>query len=291
MEAYGSDDTVAVFQDALSNNVDSNKYDYLFLMDAGISSLVLSNLQNLTIPGSKLNTYGNTCDNRLGDDHILTLTKGLLAARIQLQTLSLRNHFISDIGFDLICSEIIEKRKLLELDLEGNNISGAGTGISGLRLDAADTSLTSLNLSCNPLITAAGMAIANALRTNHVLTKISLNNCGFNLNVIVAIATTLRQNVALEVLKLDRPLTDKLTKQEHGLDHLSRLMDGPLSRTIYTVPYINFTLSVHNFYTVHTYHTFSSPSRDSSNFIVKHHPYYCLFSLHINTYSCYLIKF
>jgi hypothetical protein len=45
-----------------------------------------------------------------------------------------------------------------------------------------------------------GMTIANALRTNQTLQCMHANNCGFNLKVLIALATTLRQNTTLELL-------------------------------------------------------------------------------------------
>ena len=224
MESTDIDDSLTIFQKSLKGFV---KWEHAFFMDVGVTSVMLSNLQNLTIPGSKLNAYGTSCNCRLDDDHISALVKGLLSANIQLQTLSLPNHNITDKGFDIICSDVAD-RHLLHLDLEGNSI--CGNGISGLSLDSGKSSLLTLNLSCNPLTIAAGMEIADSLRMNYKLSEINLSNCGFNLNVIVALATTLRQNASLEILRLDRPLTNTLTRQEEGIDHLSRLLDGPLSR-------------------------------------------------------------
>ena len=222
-------DQISRFEEALAPFEDSGVPDYGFFLDVGLQSLMLSNLQNLTIPGSTLNDSCLSCDNRFKDHHIITLAKGVISANIHLQTLSLTNHHISDEGFNTICSEIVNRQHLLHLNLHGNSITGSN--IAALRLETAECSLDTLDLSSNPLTVTAGMAIANALRTNHKLYEIGLNNCGFNLNVIIGLATTLRQNVTLEILKLDRPLTDKKTKQEEGVDHLSRLLDGPLSRT------------------------------------------------------------
>lgn len=227
MDSPDIDDSLTTFQKSLKSFV---KWEYAFFTDVGVTSLLLSNLQSLTIPGSKLNPSGLSCNNRFEDDHIFALAKGLRSANIRLQTLSLPHHCIADRGFDVICTDIVIGLQLLHLDLQGNNISG--TGISGLNLDSAKSALLTLNLSCNPLTTTAGMELADTLRMNYKLSEITLNNCGFNLNVIVALATTLRQNASVEILRLDRPLTDILTRQEDGIDHLSRLLDGPLSRKL-----------------------------------------------------------
>jgi hypothetical protein len=203
-----------VFEESIEQDGDA------FYKDIAISSLKLSNLQTLNIPGSE--KY------RLDDDHIFTLTTGIADANIQLKTLSLCYHRISDIGFENICTDIVRKVKLLHLDLEGNDILGAN--LFALQLQSSDCPLLSLNLSCNPLALTTGMTIANSLRSNQNLISIGANNCGFNLNVIIALAATLKQNSTLEILKIDRPLLNTITRQEEGTDHLSRLLDGSHSR-------------------------------------------------------------
>ena len=99
------------------------------------------------------------------------------------------------------------------------------------------------------------MAIANAVRANRSLHTLSLRACGFPLNTVIAIATTLRQNATLRSLQLDRPILRYptspshapsfcafayycptfpprvcSTRQEEGTDHLARLLTNTVSR-------------------------------------------------------------
>ena len=228
-----SSELLDTFESAIGCFGDSNSEDYRLYAEVALSSIKLSNLSSLNIPGSTLNSSGSSLGNRLSDSHILILTKGILAAGIQLEALSLTNHLITDKGFELICRDVVggqrRSQQLHHLNLEGNNISGSS--LSELCLQCVDCSLISLNLSHNALILSAGMTIADALRTNRNLQNIELNNCGFELNVIIAFGTTLRQNSSLKTLNLDRPLTDKMTTQEEGVDHISRLLGSPNSCT------------------------------------------------------------
>lgn len=219
-------DRLVKFEETLLSPNDANSADYKFFTSVAVSSLTVSNLRCLIIPGSKLNSLGLSCVTRLDDSHILLLTKAILVAGVHLENLSLCNHSISDKGLAFICSDIIASQKkakqLLHLNLEGNDITGAN--ISELLLNTEDCPLLSLNLSHNPLDLTAGMAIADGLRTNSNMRCLLLNNCGFDLSVIIAFGVSLRQNSSLKVLNLDRPLSDKTTVQDEGADHLSRLM-------------------------------------------------------------------
>ena len=226
-----SSDSLKSFESAICCFGEPNSVDYKFYAELALSSISLSNLSSLAIPGSTLNTSGFSLSNRLNDSHILILTRGIIAAGIQLETLSLCNHVITDKGFEFICRDIVGGHKraqqLHHLNLEGNNI--LGNSLSELCLQSEECSLISLNLSHNSLTLSAGMTIADALRTNRILQNIELNNCGLELNVIIAFGTTLRQNSSLKTLNLDRPMTDKMTTQEEGVDHISRLLGSPNS--------------------------------------------------------------
>jgi hypothetical protein len=180
-----------------------------------------------------------TASLRLTDADVAVLVEALTQAHgdnVFLRTLSLRNHRITDDGFALICQKLVQGppggvgATLRALDLEGNDIEGKNVG--DLRLESQDCHLEALNLrylstarhhkfflfvaylffifsptrSHNPLILGAGMAIANAVRANRSLHTLSLRACGFPLNTVIAIATTLRQNATLRSLQLDRPL-------------------------------------------------------------------------------------
>ena len=230
-------DQLTKFEEALVCPNDANSPEYKFFASVAVSSLTVTNLRCLIIPGSKLNLQGLSCDSRLDDSHILLLTKAILVAGVHLENLSLCNHRISDKGLALICSDVIGPQKkvqqLFHLNLEGNDISG--TNISELLLDTEDCPLLSLNLSHNPLDLTAGMIIADGLRTNRNMQSLILNNCGFELSVIVAFGVALRQNSFLKVLNLDRPLSDRTTVQEEGVDHLSRLLSRQSVCTLYTL--------------------------------------------------------
>jgi hypothetical protein len=103
---------------------EKNLIEYVFFKDIAITSLRLSGLQKLIIPGSTISSSGSSNEKRLEDDDIFILTNGIVDAKIRLDTLSLRNHRISDVGFESICSDITSKQQLRTLDLEGNDIQG-----------------------------------------------------------------------------------------------------------------------------------------------------------------------
>ena len=87
------------------------------------------------------------------------------------------------------------------LDLEGNEITGAcfeNAGFSSIY----DCPLIFLNLSSNPLSTVGQAAIANIILKNKVLRQLSLNSCGFQLQSLIAISSTLLENSTLQLLYL-----------------------------------------------------------------------------------------
>ena len=171
-----------------------------------------------------MNTSGSSSDERLDDDHVVAIARGISSSNVPLLTLSLTNHRITDIGFDTICSVIVMRRQLLHLDLDGNSIEGNNMSVLGL--SNRECSLKKLNLSNNPLSKTAGMRIADDMRTNTGLVSLEIRNNGLCLSVIIALATTLQLSRCLEVLSIDRPLLDISTKQEEGIDHLSRLLES-----------------------------------------------------------------
>ena len=171
-----------------------------------ISLLHFTNLLELDLPGSK---YFH-----LSDADITFITTGFTAFNIKLQRLSLRNHNISDASFRIICSGIVHSGELELLDLEGNDIEGLY--LHFLQLSSPDCTLKSLNLSHNPLQVISGMNLANDYRANKSCLSLKLNHCNLPLNVIIAFATTLRQNETLKTLHLDRPLLT-CKKSEEGI--------------------------------------------------------------------------
>ena len=166
----------------------SDHVDCSFFVNFALTSLNVSNLLNLTILGSKMNVFGSTSGHCSVDNHVLIVTRGVIEANIPPLTLSLRDHRITDVGLEYICRAIIGQKTLFHLDLDGNDI--VGRNISLLGLSDHDCSLVSVNLSCNPLIKAAGMTIAYDMRTNKSLLRLRLNNSGLSLSVIIALATT-----------------------------------------------------------------------------------------------------
>ena len=219
---------LTAFRKSVTKSDEKHEADSANIWTVAIFSLEISNLLELTVHGSKENDSKHFSSNRLHDSHVQAIVKGLMIANISLHTLSLKNHRITDIGFESICSSIANRNELLHLDLSQNSIHGEN--MSALQLSNTSCPLLSFNLSCNPLCRTAGMVIANDLRTNHKLLTFEASNCGLNLSAIIAIATTLKQNSVLRTLKVDRPLVDVMTHQEEGVDHVSRLLTSRISR-------------------------------------------------------------
>lgn len=180
--------------------------------------LVVTNLDSLSIDGSEYF--------RFTDELVHVMTESLLVCKISLRGLSLRHHRITDVGAVEICQLILpefeEMRPLRQLDLEGNDIES--TGCSSLRdcLLSSNCALETLNLSWNPLESAGGQFLSEALSSNRSLKSLKLANCDFCLSTLIAISTSLANNEQITDLTLDRPIVS--TKQEENGDHLSRLL-------------------------------------------------------------------
>lgn len=192
------------------------------------SSLRVSTLRSIIINGSALGC-------RLNDDQIGSFSHCIIKSNILLEYLSLQYHKITDAGLSAICSTLLygvspaedpqQSMRLEGLDLEGNEITAKG--LHALRLHSNECSLMSLTLSYNPLDQEGGMIIAEALSSNRILRQLVVNNCGFTLNAIIAIATSIGKlskmgRSVLEEIAIDRPYLDKCIGED-AIDHFSRL--------------------------------------------------------------------
>jgi len=152
----------------------------------------------------------------------------VIKSNIRLAELALTYHQITDVGLEEIArllqvglyGDTQGSNQYLEgLDLEGNEITG--TGFSALNLTSSyDCPLVYVTFSYNPLNKEGRMFIAETVLKNKVLRQLALNNCGFELDSIVAVATSLDRNSVLETLYWDRPLVSP-EQQEQLSDHLS----------------------------------------------------------------------
>jgi len=97
---------------------------------------------------------------------------------------------------------VLDKKKLLRLDLSDNALGGA----AGSALAAAlrgNSSLRALNLSDNALGDAAGSALADALRVNSSLQALNLSDNALGDAAGSALAAALRGNSSLQALDLN----------------------------------------------------------------------------------------
>jgi len=201
-------------------------------LEARVSSAILSSLRESSLRSVILN--GSKCGFRLDDQQVAAITQCLVQSQLLLETLCLTYHAITDAGLEHICSSLLAPQEVdsqsmhLEiLDLEGNDITEAG--LEHLRLGSSKACpLLSLNLSCNPLGESGGIALAAALQSNRSLRQLLVNNCGFTLNALLAISTSMGiegqgKKSVLEEIQIDRPILDKSIKED-GADHFSRVL-------------------------------------------------------------------
>ena len=113
--------------------------------------------------------------NVLTADGAKTLVSALAARDVPL-TLALNDNNIGDDG----CAELaklVASTVLLELDLSGNSVGEAGSGVLCAAL-ASNTSLTKVSLSNNPLRGAGCDHVADMLRKNTSLETLGMSSCG-----------------------------------------------------------------------------------------------------------------
>lgn len=191
-------------------------------------SLDATNLMKVTIEGQN---YGF----KLTDSDIISFTESILKAEIHLIDISFRNHEITDNGLEEIARLFKPQgiNKTIEgLDLEGNEIKGACFDAINLT-SPHDCPLVYFNISCNELNAAGKKAIADVILNNLVLKQLKINSCGFDLSSMILMLTNLGENQCLQLLSIDRPLTNSLVKNDEIQDHLSRVIST--SNTLYDV--------------------------------------------------------
>jgi hypothetical protein len=192
-----------------------------------ISSLSRSNMTSLVVNGNE--TPGRF---RLDDEDIRIVAQTLLLSNIPLESLTLRFNRITDIGMKFIGQYLFQQRRTNEavvqrvmsityLDVEGNDI----TTLESLKIHTSKVNnLKYLNISSNPLGEMGGLQLASSLSTNRRLRTLIANNCGFTLNVMIGIFTSLYGNKTLEEIEFDRSLLLSKTIDQELCDHLSRLL-------------------------------------------------------------------
>jgi hypothetical protein len=193
-----------------------------------IESLRSSSLRTLSVSGSK--------ELRFDDKQLSSVIDCIVHDEIKLENVSLKHHRLTscrDIGTSLLLwtdalynkADVNTRAKggLKVLDLENNDIDGDGADEIISALATENSVLESLDLSYNPISSDAGLAIADALKTNSSLKHLNLSHCDLSLSACIAIQTVLRsKNTTLETLSLDRPILS--TEEEEGNDHFGRMI-------------------------------------------------------------------
>ena len=152
-------------------------------------------------------------DCALGSEGAAALAAARAAAWGQLRYLNLSRNGIAD-GANL-GDGLRSARRLAELRLEGNELSGSGfealcealaapcaTGDEGDGEDGGGSTLRVLNLSSNPLRVSGGHALAEALPRLRALRTLTLFCCELGDAGCAALAVAMRGLPALEVLDL-----------------------------------------------------------------------------------------
>lgn len=139
-------------------------------------------------------------DNNLSSSSVDSIIKGLLLNNNTMQTLKLSNSCLSDENCFLLSSFL--QRKVCQvrwLDLCNCNIGSKGASYLALSLNY-NYSLTTLEMSHNPIGDVGATAFGLIFKTNTVLTELCIDCCEITSNGSVEIAEGLRENTKLEIL-------------------------------------------------------------------------------------------
>ena len=82
-------------------------------------------------------------------------------------------------------------------------------------------------MSGNPLGGDGGMVIADSMKTNTTLQELIVNNCGFSLTAMIAIANGIGSqgsDSVLSALEINRPIVPQYVPGEEPLEHFSMLL-------------------------------------------------------------------
>lgn len=204
-------------------------------------SLNMNNLMKVTIHGLD-NGKGGT---KLTDSDIISFTESVLKAEIHLIDISFKNHWITDVGLEEIARLFKPQgnNKTLEgLDLEANEIKG--TCFHAINLTSKHgCPLVYFNISCNPINSDGRKAVANIILNNKILRQISINSIGFDLSSMILMLTNLGENNSLQLLSMDRPLTNSSVKCDEVADHLGRVLTT--SQNLYDISMRYFNVLDH----------------------------------------------
>eukprot|EP01038_Epipyxis_sp_PR26KG_P009523 gene9523-12828_t len=202
------------------------------------NSILLGGLTRIEIIGSKVGF-------RFDDNQIELFVESLSKASIQLQDLSLPFHNITDVGmlklsqlFVIDIDSYDSVQKMDGLNLEGNDITGSCLPRTKLT-STYECPILYLNLSKNPLSKYGKQNIAEILLKNRRIQELYINNCGFDLNAMVAIINNLAISPSLRVLHVDRPLLGDYVRQEEIGDHVSRALIDSQSIQSLSLKYSN----------------------------------------------------
>lgn len=195
------------------------------IIDSVQESLSLSTLSTLELRGGK-------CGFRMEDEHVGIVASCLQQARVGVIALSLTYHRITGAGVEYISRSLLggiaatDSIKLSKLDLEGNDIKE--DGLRHLQLhNSSVCPLLCLNVSGNPLGEEGGMVIADSMKTNTTLQELIVNNCGFPLTAMIAIANGIGSqgsDSVLRSLEINRPIVPQYAPGEESLEHFSMLL-------------------------------------------------------------------
>ena len=167
----------------------------------------------------------NSIQFRLTDDSVKVLVECLISNNIMVQSISLKHHRLTSEAVLHLSEYFLQSLRLIQLDLEGNDIDNKGAEMLASWLLSEHCNLLSLNLSSNAIGEAGGSYLADALKSNMNIERLLLHNCELNLKTVIAIVTCIagNSNSRMSHLDIGRPLLMN-SKTEELCDHMTTRM-------------------------------------------------------------------
>jgi len=151
------------------------------------------------------------------DAMMLPYRPGGVQGNQMLRNLVIRSQPVSDGAVVALCALLDDESSVLEsLDLQGCEISG--DGCKGLCKSLnANTTVTSLNVSWNPLGRKGGLALASMLERNVTIQRLTLANTSLDTQAVVALYSVLREQTTLREVDLCKAVL--FSRQEDSTKH------------------------------------------------------------------------
>ncbi|CAM9233712.1 unnamed protein product [Choristocarpus tenellus] len=170
---------------------------------------------------------------RVNDEDAEALSNALISSGAVVRSISLASNDIGDRGAAalarLLQDEPGYRCMLSSLDLRGNDIGGKGCELLSKRI-RNNTTLTTLDLSSNPLGPSGGLHLAEAswlmLKENFTLEALVVNNTEMTETGFIALISILREgNNTVRELSIGGQLLH--SREEVAVRHMARMLETP----------------------------------------------------------------